>query len=176
MKNCNMNFHRYVNNRGLIPPILGLLKRKRKKLSVIDKMTSLYKDPSWRPIEDRVLGMLQLWADTFMMQEDKYPLFMSTYRDLRKEGIQFPPRDPNERYMIKYDGEASPAFELAEMGGGGGLGAFSNRGNQKGVNLVSLQREEKQKNRRAKRCSRNPNCSLLTLKPYKLCFHCLKKA
>ena len=98
---------------------MGLLKRKRKKLNVLDKMTGLYKEPGWRPVEDKVLGMVQLWADTFMMQEDKYPLFMSTYRELRKEGIKFPPRDPNERYMIKYEGEASPAFELAEMEGQG---------------------------------------------------------
>lgn len=50
-----------------------------------------------------------------MMQEDQYPNFMKYYRELRKEGVKFPPRDPNERYMIKFEGEASPAFELAEM-------------------------------------------------------------
>lgn len=102
-----------------MPPLVALLKRKRKKLNVLDKMTGLYKEAGWRLVEDKVLGMVQLWADTFMMQEDKFPLFMSTYRELRKEGIKFPPRDPNERYMIKYEGEASPAFELAEMEGRG---------------------------------------------------------
>jgi len=119
LKNCNINFHRYANNRGLVPPLATLLKRKRKKLNVLDKMTGLYKEAGWRAVEDKVLGMMQLWADTFMMQEDKFPVFMSTYRELRKEGLKFPPRDPNERYMIKYEGEASPAFELAEMEGRG---------------------------------------------------------
>lgn len=98
-----------------MPPLVSLLKRRRKKLNVLDKMTGLYKEPGWREVEDKVLGMVQLWADTFMMQEDKYPVFQAIYRDLRKEGVKFPPRDPNERYMIKYEGEASPAFELAEM-------------------------------------------------------------
>ena len=102
-----------------MPPLVALLKRRRKKLSVLDKMTRLYKEAGWRLVEDRVLGMIQLWADTFMMQEDRFPVFMCVYRELRKEGMKFPPRDPNERYVIKYEGEASPAFELAEMEGRG---------------------------------------------------------
>ena len=50
-----------------------------------------------------------------MMQEDKYPDFLSIYRELRSEGIVFPARDPNARDLIKYEGDASPAFELAEL-------------------------------------------------------------
>ena len=50
-----------------------------------------------------------------MMQEDAYPNFMRAYRELRKEGLKFPARDPNERFMIKFEGEPSPAFELADM-------------------------------------------------------------
>mmetsp|Transcript_4113 Transcript_4113/g.3974 ORF Transcript_4113/g.3974 Transcript_4113/m.3974 type:complete len:376 (-) Transcript_4113:7-1134(-) len=50
-----------------------------------------------------------------MMHEDTYPSFMKIYRELRKEGLKFPARDPNERFMIKFDGDPSPAFELADM-------------------------------------------------------------
>jgi len=50
-----------------------------------------------------------------MMDEDKFPAYMNIYRELRKERIDFPARDPNSRFMIKYEGTASPAFELAEM-------------------------------------------------------------
>eukprot|EP00361_Fabrea_salina_P005247 CAMPEP_0202435656 /NCGR_PEP_ID=MMETSP1345-20130828/20878_1 /ASSEMBLY_ACC=CAM_ASM_000843 /TAXON_ID=342563 /ORGANISM="Fabrea Fabrea salina" /LENGTH=449 /DNA_ID=CAMNT_0049048747 /DNA_START=315 /DNA_END=1661 /DNA_ORIENTATION=- len=77
----------------------------------------MYKSQGWREIENRVLALVQLWADTFMMHEDKYPCFMRTYRELRKESLPFPKRDPNERFMIKFEGEPSPAFELAEMEG-----------------------------------------------------------
>jgi hypothetical protein len=115
VKNCGMHFHRYANNRGLVPSLVGILKRRRKKLNVLDKLAGLYKDKGWRKIEDQVLGLVQLWADTFMMQEDKYPAFLSHYRDLRKEGLKFPPREANERFMIRFEGEASPAFELAEL-------------------------------------------------------------
>lgn len=50
-----------------------------------------------------------------MMEEEKYPSYMTIYRQLRAEKIDFPARDPNSRFMIKYEGSASPAFELAEM-------------------------------------------------------------
>ena len=94
---------------------MQLLKRRRKKLNLVEKLAGIYKSPGWRGVEDRVLALVQLWADTFMMQEDAYPAFMRAYRELRKEGLKFPPRDPNERFMIKFEGEPSPAFELADM-------------------------------------------------------------
>lgn len=115
VKNCNIHFHRYVCTRGLMPSIVQLLKRRRKKLNLVEKLAGIYKNPGWRKIEDRVLALVQLWADTFMMQEDTYPAFMRVYRELRQDGLKFPPRDPNERFMIKFEGEPSPAFELADM-------------------------------------------------------------
>lgn len=115
VKNCGIHFHRYINNRNLLTSLLLLLRRKRKKLNFVDKIAGVYKSADWREIETKVLGLVQLWADTFMMHEDKYPCFMRAYRELRKEGIQFPTRDPNERFMIKFEGDPSPAFELAEM-------------------------------------------------------------
>ncbi|OMJ92014.1 hypothetical protein SteCoe_5331 [Stentor coeruleus] len=115
VKNCNVNFHRYVCTRDMMPNIVQLLKRRRKKLNLVEKLAGIYKNQGWRKIEDRVLAMVQLWADTFMMQEDTYPAFMRVYRELRQDGLKFPPRDPNERFMIKFEGEPSPAFELADM-------------------------------------------------------------
>lgn len=78
-------------------------------------MGGIYKSPGWRMIEKRALLLFQLWADTFMMEEEKYPSYMVLYRQLRAEKMEFPARDPNSRFMIKYEGNASPAFELAEM-------------------------------------------------------------
>ena len=98
-----------------MPNILQLLKRRRKKLNLVEKLAGVYKSSGWRKIEDRVLGLIQLWADTFMMQEDAFPVFMRAYRELRQEGIKFPQRDSNERFMIKFEGEPSPAFELADI-------------------------------------------------------------
>ena len=80
-----------------------------------EKMGGIYKNSGWRNIEKRALLLFQLWADTFMMEEEKYPSYMVLYRQLRAEKIEFPARDPNSRFMIKYEGHASPAFELAEM-------------------------------------------------------------
>jgi hypothetical protein len=98
-----------------MPSLVQLLKRRRKKLNLVEKLAGIYKSPGWRKVEDRVLALIQLWADTFMMQEDAYPAYMRIYRELRKDALKFPPRDPNERFMIKFEGEPSPAFELADM-------------------------------------------------------------
>jgi hypothetical protein len=38
--------------------------------------------------ENKVLALIQMWADTFMMYEDAFPLFQSIYRQLRKEGMR----------------------------------------------------------------------------------------
>lgn len=115
VKNCNVHFHKHVNDQGLIFILLKLLKSRRKKLTVIDKLSSKYKGQLWTRIEDKALSIIQLYADAFMMMEDKYPTFMKVYRLLRKEGVNFPSRDPNERYLIQYEGIESPAFELAEI-------------------------------------------------------------
>lgn len=49
-----------------------------------------------------------------MMHEDKYPGFQQVYRLLRKEGVQFPPRDPNERILMGSLGVDSPMFDYVE--------------------------------------------------------------
>lgn len=61
-------------------------------------------------IEFKVLYLVQLWADTFMMEESQYKAMMDLYRQLRKEGIQFPSRDVNDKFMIKCSG-SSPVHD-----------------------------------------------------------------
>ena len=62
-------------------------------------------------IEHKVLYLIQLWADTFMMHEDEFKHILELYRLLRKEKIPFPERDKNEVFMIKFDGTKSPVFD-----------------------------------------------------------------
>mgnify|MGYP007016670536 CR=1 FL=1 len=67
-----------------------------------------------------------------MMHEDEFKPIQETYRLLRKEGVltlylfffwkkkslagvKFPPRDPNEKFMIKFKGITSPVFESGEL-------------------------------------------------------------
>lgn len=50
------------------------------------------------------------------MYEDTYPNFMRTYRELRAEGIDFPPRDPNQRLMMEdLNGIESPMSDFVEQ-------------------------------------------------------------
>mmetsp|Transcript_10345 Transcript_10345/g.10301 ORF Transcript_10345/g.10301 Transcript_10345/m.10301 type:complete len:118 (+) Transcript_10345:3-356(+) len=45
VKNCNSHFHRYLSNREFIPSFSQLLKRRRRKLNLVEKMAGLYKNP-----------------------------------------------------------------------------------------------------------------------------------
>eukprot|EP00826_Nyctotherus_ovalis_P046345 TRINITY_DN5228_c0_g1_i1.p1 TRINITY_DN5228_c0_g1~~TRINITY_DN5228_c0_g1_i1.p1 ORF type:complete len:353 (+),score=85.16 TRINITY_DN5228_c0_g1_i1:525-1583(+) len=65
-------------------------------------------------VENKILLLIQLWADTFMMYEDEYPYFMSTYRELRKQGVNFPLRDSSSRFMLSSMGLESPVFDNLE--------------------------------------------------------------
>lgn len=65
-------------------------------------------------IEDKLLYLIQLWYDTFMMHEDEFKEVITLYKQLRKEGVVFPPRDPNEKFMIQFKGKVSPIFQTIE--------------------------------------------------------------
>lgn len=50
-----------------------------------------------------------------MMHEDRFPGFQLVYRQLRKEGMQFPPRDPNSRVLMSQLVNDSPMFDYVEQ-------------------------------------------------------------
>ena len=59
-----------------------------------------------------------MWADTFMMKEDKFPGFQQLYRQLRKEKVAFPMRDPNVRMLMENFCSDSPMFDFVEQTAG----------------------------------------------------------
>lgn len=69
----------------------------------------------WEKAEQKLLGLIQMWSDTFMMQEDEFPGFQKLYRQLRKEAIPFPKRDPNLRAMMGNICADSPMFDYVEQ-------------------------------------------------------------
>jgi hypothetical protein len=68
---------------------------------------------NWTLIESRVMYLVQLWYDAFMLEEGRYPFLIANYKLLRKEGAIFPPRDPNEKALIAVRTE-SPIFDNIE--------------------------------------------------------------
>jgi len=70
-------------------------------------------------METKALYLLQLWSDTFMMEQDRYPDFHQNYRTLRAEGVKFPERDPNERLLMEgISAVESPMFDFVEQKNG----------------------------------------------------------
>jgi len=49
------------------------------------------------------------------MHEDEFPGFQRIYRQLRKENVNFPIRDPNERMLMSSLKIDSPMFEYVEQ-------------------------------------------------------------
>ena len=67
----------------------------------------------------KALYLIQLWADTFMMYQDKFAGVHEWYKQLRLEGVKFPDRDPNERLMMEnLKGIESPMFDFIEQTAG----------------------------------------------------------
>eukprot|EP00746_Dinoflagellata_sp_MGD_P039044 gnl/MRDRNA2_/MRDRNA2_19410_c0_seq1.p1 gnl/MRDRNA2_/MRDRNA2_19410_c0~~gnl/MRDRNA2_/MRDRNA2_19410_c0_seq1.p1 ORF type:complete len:742 (+),score=164.86 gnl/MRDRNA2_/MRDRNA2_19410_c0_seq1:154-2379(+) len=76
----------------------------------------------WASCSSKVLEMLQLWADAFMLQEGQVKPLFDAYKQLRTEGYRFPSRDTQAGLMIN-GAEESPAFTA--FGGGSSSQAAS---------------------------------------------------
>lgn len=50
---------------------------------------------NWNKIEAKVLYLIQLWYDAFILEESVYNNIIDSYKLLRKENVMFPPRSTN---------------------------------------------------------------------------------
>ena len=67
-----------------------------------------------KEIEDKLLFLVQLWFDTFMLHEDDFKDIIAVYKECRKDGVIFPQRSASNQFLIKFDGKKSPIFEGIE--------------------------------------------------------------
>lgn len=67
-----------------------------------------------KEIEDKLLFLVQLWFDTFMLHEDDFKDIIAVYKECRKDGVLFPQRSASNQFLIKFDGKKSPIFEGIE--------------------------------------------------------------
>ena len=68
---------------------------------------------NWSRIESKILYLIQLWYDAFILEESKYPYIINNYKILRKENVIFPPRNTNEKSLLAIQTE-SPIFDNIE--------------------------------------------------------------
>ncbi|PHJ19586.1 transmembrane [Cystoisospora suis] len=67
-------------------------------------------DPHLHRLKRKVLYLLQLWHDSFVLQQEKLPALFEVYRHLRAKGVEFPSVDVSMKFMVK-NAEESPAFD-----------------------------------------------------------------
>lgn len=113
--NSNRLFHKCISTDEFADAFLGSLKRVRGKHKIASKLETKQVRLRWEKAEQKLLGLIQMWSDTFMMQEDEFPGFQKLYRQLRKEAIPFPKRDPNLRAMMSNICADSPMFDYVEQ-------------------------------------------------------------
>lgn len=75
----------------------------------------------WLQASHKVLEMLQLWADAFLLQEGQLQPIFKVYKQLRQEGYKFPrnQQGASTGLCLVQGAEESPAF-MAGAGSGGG--------------------------------------------------------
>lgn len=113
VKNCSMKFHYELLGKPFCQTVMKILQKRRGMKPLFNNLIS--KDYKIQTnIENKLQYLIQLWFDTFMMHEGEFKEIVGTYKQLRKEGVIFPQRDPNEAFMIKFTGTQSPIFQTME--------------------------------------------------------------
>eukprot|EP01055_Gregarina_sp_Pseudo9_P001520 Gregarina_sp_Pseudo_9__1519@NODE_201_length_3630_cov_7_755778_g186_i0_p2_GENE_NODE_201_length_3630_cov_7_755778_g186_i0NODE_201_length_3630_cov_7_755778_g186_i0_p2_ORF_typecomplete_len546_score194_88VHS/PF00790_19/8_2e19VHS/PF00790_19/3e02ENTH/PF01417_20/0_15Telomere_reg2/PF10193_9/3_5e02Telomere_reg2/PF10193_9/1Nbl1_Borealin_N/PF10444_9/0_87Nbl1_Borealin_N/PF10444_9/2_8e03_NODE_201_length_3630_cov_7_755778_g186_i0211658 len=141
VKNCGLDFVRHINKefmKSMVSvikttsfkdrTITGQMKKLEKYLIGSPSSSGVATDPRVHKLKRQCLSMIQNWADAFMMHPSSVQPILETYKSLRRKGVQFPPRDTTQKYLVKH-AEESPAFEspLAAEASAGGVvagGAF----------------------------------------------------
>ena len=112
-------FLKAISSKPFVNAFINNLKICRGKLNKV-KLKLLSRQVRMRreQTESQLLGLIQIWADTCMMKEDQFPGFLTIYRQLRKEGVNFPPRDSNMRMLMEGVCSDSPMFDFVEQAAG----------------------------------------------------------
>ena len=80
-KNSSILFHIMNSRKALTQPYLHAVHRSVPgKLSIKNKLEQKSVKARWEKSDALLLSLIQLWADTFMMQEDKFPGYMIVFR------------------------------------------------------------------------------------------------
>lgn len=98
VKNANKNLHQAANKGSFQKSLLGLLRRLRGRSSFIKDLRS--NAENWNKIEAKVLYLIQLWYDAFILEESVYDNIITAYKTLHQENVIFPPRSPNEKNLL----------------------------------------------------------------------------
>lgn len=79
VKNCQMGFHRILFIPKFCENILRILAKRRKKPEIFNTLVSGNKMRQ-EEIENRLLFLVQLWFDTFMLHEDMFKPIINIYK------------------------------------------------------------------------------------------------
>ncbi|VTZ70757.1 TOM1-like protein, putative [Plasmodium chabaudi chabaudi] len=122
VKNLGLFFIRFIDE-SLMKKISSLLKTTTLKKSITKNVKSklskflivpiihpgVATDPRLHFIKRKILFMLQLWHDSFILYQHVATTFFMEYRNLKEKGITFPIVKKSEKFFVK-NAENSPSF------------------------------------------------------------------
>jgi hypothetical protein len=100
MKNCGQPVYQEVSAKDFQKELQSVLNKERKKGMVTE-------------VHDRILSLVQMWADAFQPFRTQFPGFTETYNKLTQEGYHFPPRDPSDSFVVSASTPASTRANVA---------------------------------------------------------------
>lgn len=113
-KNTTRSFHLQLHSRKHADAFLLALRRCRNKLSLKNKLEKKDVKARWEKSDQQLLGLIQLWADTFIMQQGDFLGLFMVYKQLCLEKVKWPMRDPNMRVLMEGICNDSPMYEHVE--------------------------------------------------------------
>lgn len=101
-KSCMRRFRRLMRMTKLNTSIAGGVKKQLTKLLIgsSNMHPGVATDVRIHVIKAKVLYMLQLWHDVFLLDQGMYPVFFQGYREMRERGIRFPQIEESEKSKI----------------------------------------------------------------------------
>lgn len=151
MKNCGKNFHVLVANKEFIQELVKLIGPK-------------YDPPT--AVQEKVLSLIQIWADTFNSQPDLKGV-VEVYQELRNKGIEFPSIDPDNSVPIYTPQKVSRSeinlrnrFASLHNSRASSLRLpFTSRHRSSGHHTTTLSSCHSTRRRQGRRLIKSPNCS-----------------
>ncbi|EZG66649.1 VHS domain protein [Gregarina niphandrodes] len=126
VKNCGLEFIRHINKEFMKSmssvikttsfkerTFTGQMKRLEKYITGAPTTSGVATDPRVHKLRRMCLVMIQNWCDAFEMYPNQVGPILDAYQSLKRKGINFPPKDPSQRYMIKDGDRTAPAAASA---------------------------------------------------------------
>ena len=110
MKNCGLRFHVKIAQKEFLNDLLRVIQPKVghwKRSGTSRRIISLLQNNPPTIVKERVLGLIQYWADAFRGRP-QLGTVEEVYEDLKAQGVEFPPVDLDQLAPVQTPSRVRP--------------------------------------------------------------------